>query len=165
MPVHRPYPKSLIIAKPDGLILLHCPLTLSMFSRSEKTLVGMNFFDLMSSHDSKFFKNNSLYEHHIFEHEGHNMVTSSPCKGRTIRYSTPYLDDVDAQDINVLTSKLVLFNMKMNNQADSRFIKSVGTAYLDLSNLVCQLYVPMVKIYTKRSTIQSRLRYYEKIKE
>lgn len=79
-----------------------------MFNRTEETLVGINFFDLMSAHDSKFFKTNSLHEHYVVDHGEQNIVVaSSQCHGRTIRYSTPYDDDVDPQTLNVLTSKLV----------------------------------------------------------
>lgn len=55
--------------------------------------------------------------------------------------------------------------MKMSNEMDKRFVKSVGTGYIDLSSLVCQMYIPMIKIYTKHSSFQSKLRYYDKIKD
>lgn len=103
--------KSLILTSESGKILYHWARTLVMFDRSETTLVGMNFFDLMISHDRNFFKNNALWTHYVSDHDGESMaVNSDPCKSRIIRYSTPHSEYVNLETINVLTSKLVSIN-------------------------------------------------------
>jgi len=100
--------KSLIVTKVWGEILLHSPNISTMFNTIEPNLVGMNFFDLMSSYDKKFFRTNTMWDHYLFEQENKNVIVkSSECNSRTIRYSTPHADNVQLSEINVLTSKLV----------------------------------------------------------
>ena len=86
---------------------MHCVSTLVMFERPETSLVGMNFFDLMEFYNKNFFKTNSLWDHHLFFREGLNVVRSSRCNLRVIRYSTPHSEHVTYDTMNVLTSKLV----------------------------------------------------------
>jgi hypothetical protein len=101
-------PKSFIIARICGSILLHCQRTPEIFDKKDTNLIGMNFFDLMSIPDKKFFKKNCLWDHYLFEEKDQNVVVkSSECLSRTIRFATPYNEDVQLSDINVLTSKVV----------------------------------------------------------
>lgn len=78
-----------------------------MFQRSEETLVGMNFLDLMTSYERKFFKVNTFMNHYTLEDSGKRSLLSQKCNSRTIRYCTPHSDDVNVNDLNMITSRVV----------------------------------------------------------
>jgi hypothetical protein len=41
-----------------------------MFQRSEETLIGINFLDLMTSYEKRFFKVNTFTSHYTLEEAG-----------------------------------------------------------------------------------------------
>lgn len=54
--------------------------------------------------------------------------------------------------------------MKMTNSEDKQFLASIGSGYLDESGLRYEEEMPMIKIFTKKSSASSRSRYYAKVK-
>lgn len=91
----------------NGTIIIHCGQTIQLFQRSEETLVGMNFLDLMTSYERRFFKVNTFVNHYTLEDSGRRSLLSQKCNSRTIRYCTPHSDDVNINDLNMITSKVV----------------------------------------------------------
>ena len=52
----------------------------------------------------------------------------------------------------------------MNNEADKNFMNSIDETYLQKDELYWEMNVPLIKIYTRKSSETSKLKHYKKVK-
>ena len=54
--------------------------------------------------------------------------------------------------------------MKMDNENDKKFMSSVSPNYIDKKDTLWHMTWPMIKIYTKYSSQESKSKYFEKVR-
>lgn len=101
-----------------------------MFQTDANALRGKNFFHLMSAYSRK----------HTFEIFGQDIFKTFKETSRVFRYSLPHMDDVDFDNFKVLISKIMLVKPKIRSPLDTDPF--------------------MIKIVTRRSSLESRKRLY-----
>ena len=55
--------------------------------------------------------------------------------------------------------------MTLSNQNDTVFMKSSASRFIDKSNMEWSIKIPLIKIYTKRSSFESKVKYYKKVRD
>ncbi|CAI2368290.1 unnamed protein product [Moneuplotes crassus] len=171
--------KSVILAESSGEILMHNKVTLSIFNRKEDSLVGLNFFELMSSYDKKFFKLNCMHNHYLMNDgmdmdcqqrshlvhsknscvQGYRVVYSESCKKSTIRYSTPHTEKVKYKELNVLVSKIrpTKYSTVVSIKEDHHYKNSKISKYFDTKELQYGVEEKeFIKIYTRKASERTK---------
>lgn len=109
---------SVILADHNGMIHQFNKCTPKMFHVSEELLKGKNFFKLMSAYSRRY----------CYETYGSSIFKTFKQTTKHLRYSLPHMDDVDAENFFVLTSKICLVKPKANSKVkDGKYMIRINT--------------------------------------